>query len=246
MPIPLDDGSGEQNHKPYVDTQGGSGEQEVQVYVNEQDGNGEQLVYEPSDLPALPTIEDWERPSPLDEYSTVNGSAAVSSTRAYNGSQSLKFTDAGQYIYSAPGDGLGDYPEPGDRFQTFHWTTDASQYGVFELQFGGTDRDNCYVIQFNWDTGDLYIAKNENGSISALANVNVYGDGDTSIETWTGMDVDWGTNGGISVELYQGATTLDTVSTTDTTYTSRGGWGYEWFNASSNTPCYVDYTRLNY
>jgi hypothetical protein len=137
--------------------------------------------------------------------------------------------------YSPLGSGLSSYPSPGDSFELWMLRGSVATYASFA--WGGPDYNNAYLVRHDGD-GDFYIYLKSGGGYSSLSSdtANTYG---ASTVSWSRYVVDWGTNGDISVTIYDDSGVEKAfLSTTDTTYQTHGGFGSVAFGG--NGGCYID------
>lgn len=146
--------------------------------------------------------------------------------------------------------GLPHYPSQGD---TFKWRVkEVSESSIiirhpFGLQSNvspgvqnNPDEENGYHVRLRFDNDSLELAK-QDGSFSVLASDSSM---TYSLSTWYEPEVDWATDGTITVTLYDlSGTQLGQVSATDTTYTS-GGIGFSSDDMGSGTETYWEFHRI--
>ena len=202
-------------------------------------------------------IDDFEDNN-LDEYSyydsgptnSVPNSHEIISSGAYEGNYALKI-DAGygtgpvgtagaqRLVYSTSG--LSHYPSQGDSFDVYVYLHGA--YINSGVAFGLQDKDNYYLAEIMNESSDiLALVKVESGRFTLLAGE--FGNAFPPDGEWLRLHVDWGSDGTITITLYDsGETQLGQVSAQDTTY-SGGGVGFRHANyVSLDDYMYVDYMK---
>lgn len=190
----------------------------------------------------LMTIDDFED-STLSEYRYDTGSFSIQDTVVKEGSKALRIdSGSNEHISSFPGDGLDYYPEAGDTFR-FWVKTSVGEYwillyfGCVEGSGGVDDRPDGYAAFLNFKRSELRLRKRDNNTNNTLSATSYT----FATDVWYEVEVQWGTNGTITVRLFDEAgTELGSVSATDTTFTSGG---ITWQTEAQKGVKYMDYAR---
>jgi len=183
-------------------------------------------------------IDDFEDGN-INEYNGDTGDYSVTSSNPISGSSSLLSTAgsfATPYIHSTSG--LQNYPQAGDTFSykiRIEGTINVSSGLVFGIQ--SNTSQNYALLIFSASGADrIEFRKNvASGSLGTQISAQ-------NVSTFTNdvirFEVDWGTNGTISVDVInEGTNTVDTVSFTDSDYTSGGiGFANGKFTSSEQPP----------
>lgn len=140
----------------------------------------------------------------------------------FEGDYSLKTGDntINELIWSTSG--LPRYPQAGEMIRSRHHLADVTDNQNLTLCFGVQDGDNFYMARWEESSGQLQLFVVSNGSFSELASTAA----NPPFQEWLRLDVDWGSDGSITVELYDESVTLvGSISASDSSYTS-GGIGF--------------------
>lgn len=129
-------------------------------------------------------------------------------------------------IYSVPGDGLKNYPEPGTTFVYYlrprSWTPE-SQIWLF---FGGTSKADGYRYQIDLILNDgTFRVQRDTGSGKIVLDSDRMS---FNSSYWYAIYVDWKSGGGFDIWITRDGykTVLANLSSSDKTYTSRSKIGY--------------------
>jgi serine protease len=187
-----------------------------------------------SDVTIVDDFEDGD----LSEYIFDRGSSGVSvvSSPAYSGSQALEISGDNTEMISTSG--LSTYPSAGNTFS--YWIRATGGADDVNLTYGVQDHDNRYFVRVDFANDDLMLFTYKSASSDKLDGV----DPSLSEDEWYEVEVDWGTNGGHTVTLYDSAgAQLGRVTGSDSTWTS-GGIGYDGYLGSSSGSAYFDYVTI--
>ena len=187
-------------------------------------------------------IDDFEDGN-LNEYQGDVSDFSITSSSTISGSNSLKAVNiegnAGgreKYIHSTSG--LANYPSAGDSF-SFKKRIDGAINSQSGMVFGvqASENDNYFVKIRTGSNGSIDINKDVStsslGSNLARSSMNI------NTNDTLRCEIDWGSNGLISVELYNDDTNtfIGSASTTDSDYTSGGiGWLTKKRSTSGTSP----------
>lgn len=144
-------------------------------------------------------------------------------------------------IASLKGDGLDNYPEPGDTFRCWFAFAGSSTNPKFAWASQGYDTgEDGYYAEYLKANNAFRLTLRE-GTNNVLASDTV----DLSADTWYEVEVYWGSDGDMTCDLFdEDGTELSSVSATDTTYTD-GGINFIVNNTSgSNDTAWFDHYRL--
>jgi hypothetical protein len=157
-------------------------------------------------------VEDFERSSPLGDYSGDTGAGTIVATPVEHGSNALELASGNRIISTS---GLPDYPAAGDEFEFYIYPT-SGQVGRF--LFGVQDASNWFGVAANPDADAVRLLKLDGG-----APVEVLASADTAVATGEYLfgQINWFDDGQLDVTF---AGTLFGAS--DATYAS-GGIGWE-------------------
>jgi len=182
------------------------------------------------------TVDSFED-SDFSEYSGtgVADFSATSSVTPVDGSVVAETTQTNtDYASVSSTSGLGAYPAPDDTFRCY-WQvsqTDCEPRFYWAVQ-SETEFPNGYRVQWNGTEAGLFVSGGSGNVDSATASI--------SANTWYYWRVEWLSGGSITVELRQASddSTLATLSTSDTTYTS-GGINITTNSTGTDTTYYYD------
>jgi hypothetical protein len=167
-------------------------------------------------------IENWERTSPLDEYTGDTGEVTIQSSTVQDGSNAAEI-NAGQYqVFSAEGSGLQNYPSQGDVFAFWHnFPSGARPRFIYGFQ----DSSNYYYVELDDRNDTLKLVKVDGGSETTLDGASVAFDNNA----WVQTKVEWRTNGRqLITHTDSGGSDVASLDATDDTRSGGGvGWG-EW------------------
>lgn len=167
-----------------------------------------------------------------------------SQTFAPDGSYVLNGDDAsGGYfqIISLPGEGLGAYPQRGQKFKFYFRSSNAaatkSRGGCIFASDSTTD--NMYVVYIRVDTGDFQIREYVNGALNTYGSVAVSFSGSTNYEIV--VDFDTAGDGTVAAEIYDDTGTLLNSTSITSTHVDSGAFG--WFKENNGSVTYTDYAH---
>lgn len=177
-------------------------------------------------------IDDFEYNNSTLEtlYRTVpsTGSWSTSTTAKRPKSNGTKGLDLNgqRTIYSCPGDGLKNYPEPGDTFVYYlrprSWTPE-SQIWLF---FGGTSKadGHRYQIDLILNDGTFRVQRDTSSGKVVLDSDRM----SFNSSYWYAIYVDWKSGGGFDIWITRDGykTVLANLSSSDKTYTTQSKIGY--------------------
>lgn len=139
----------------------------------------------------------------------------------YSGQQALKISNSTTEMVSLPGDGLPNYPQAGDSIKCYVKASGGADN--FNLKWGAQDHDNHYYVKVKPESDRMFLFKYKNGSGTVLDSTSGLS---MSQDTWYWLEVEWQTNGGQTVELYDlEDNTLAECNASDSEW-STGGIGY--------------------
>jgi hypothetical protein len=175
----------------------------------------------------------------LDEYTLTRGGASIVSSPVFDGSKALNTTDNNVYRASTPGDGLPIYPKPGEVIEVRVRLDSSQAAGAF--WFGGFDDNNRYSAIINSEKNNMIIERDIGGEGLDLASSNV----DPPLGEFMRYEIDWGTDNTITF-LAEDANgnELDTITATDSTYTSEGVVGFSSLPDGAVNETTWDFARL--
>lgn len=159
----------------------------------------------------MPTIDDYEDGS-VSEYGP---DAEIWTTNPHSGSYCMRVV-TGPDAMSYPGDGLANYPSDGDTLSV--WAT--ADFTQMAFSFGGLNANNQYTVYHANDNLRLY--ERDNGSLSLIASDPVYPVTEQN-DVWNRYEIDWGSDGSITVGIPDETTA--TITANSTTHTGEGGFG---------------------
>lgn len=197
-------------------------------------------------------IEDWERSSPLGDYSGDTGALAVSTSNPSHESNHLRGdTDNRHTIVSTYNSGLPNYPDP-QSDHDYLWKTDIYLEDVgasanHSTIFGVVDSSNFYqllVSHSNESNPVLQLYKQVNGSFTKVNEWSVGVTPDQYVTLYISHHELSNGNIDVSFIFKDGGTTKGPYEYTFTsdTFAARGiGWKY---NRTSSTTYDWDYARM--
>jgi len=174
-----------------------------------------------SRAPSSNVIDDFEDED-IGEYSGDTSGASIRNYPTQSGDASLSMKSDGstpKNIVSTSG--LNYYPETGDTYAYWAYVSNADNRAVH--YFGASDIDNAYRVDLNPAEDRVRVSVVDSGNTTTLGEISA----SVSTNVWYEIEVDWGSSGGFTVELFEDdGTSLGTFTTTDDTYLSGGvGWG---------------------
>lgn len=194
-------------------------------------------------------IDDFEGSNPFASYLEPEehaGTPAVTSEHAWQGERALHLvaasgSDRNPVLYSKPDHGLNAYPGPGSTFEAWLRTDNVSTGGL-SLLFGGSDNQNCYRIHNRVNQSKLEIQVLSGGNNEILAQTS---DVQYVTNTWYRARVDWGSDGEITVELFdQEQNILGEVTASSSEY-SEPLIGYRRWSGGSRAHAWIDSVALD-
>lgn len=148
-------------------------------------------------------------------------------------------TSSGAYQGVSSTSGLNAYPAQGDTFRVWLYTGNAKSVRARWATQSESSIPNMYYVQVNAANDDIHLYIYNSGHTS-LASVSQT----LAADTWYEVEVDWATDGTMSLTIYDSAgSKLNSLSATDTTFTS-GGVGYGINVGSGSATVYGDYYRI--
>lgn len=137
-------------------------------------------------------IEDWERPTPLADYTGDTASASLNTSTTFNQDTSLELPSDGNSYTISSTSGLPSYPQEGDSFEVamFHTAgyNETSNNVRTLMMFGGSDTSNTYQLVYSWKFGVIEVRRVESGSVVEDTQADFKVDGNE----WLEFAVDWG------------------------------------------------------
>jgi len=195
--------------------------------------DGEEIIAIPDGV-LLPESDDLDNfDGDVEDYD-INDDSPVIYTEQNN--LSLKQSDEGEVSIESTS-GLNRYPERGEKFAYYFQGTSGDPDAVFK--FGLQDSSNFYSVMLRLGSDSLRIRKD--GDNEDIESVSV------SFDTWYDIEVEWESNGDITVRLFDvdqsgnRESEIGSVSTTDSEYES-GGIGFE--SISDTGLARYDYVRV--
>lgn len=194
-------------------------------------------------------IDDFEG-SDLEEYRFDKGEngARITHRDAYDGPNRFKSTYAGQYsleihndyteMISLPGDGLENYPSAGDTISAYFMPTGGADN--LNFSWGVQSQIDKYYTKIEPSSGKMHLFKYKDDEGTYLDGESV----SLSQDTWYWIEVNWGTDGTHTVELYDiKGDVLATVTGTDSEWTN-GGIGFDAYLPNEGEKVYFDQVRI--
>ena len=136
---------------------------------------------------------------------------------SYHGEGTLEHTGGSVEMLSLEGDGLLNYPQPGDSFST--WVLSEGGVGDTYLVYGAESVEDYYALNVDFTNGRITLFKRNSGTWSSINGQNVSVDPDT----WYYLEVDWGTSGTHDIYLYDiHENVVGEFTATDTDFTAKG------------------------
>jgi len=180
-------------------------------------------------------IDDFEDGN-INEYNGDTGDFSVTSSNPITGSNSLLAQNPTSTPYIHSTSGLPNYPQAGDTFSykiRIEGTINTFSGLVFGIQ-SNTSQNYCILMGSESGIDDIRFRKNVSAA-SFGTSISNHG-----VSTFTNdvirFEVDWGTNGTISVDVInEGTNTVDSISFTDSDYTT-GGIGFKTGPFTSGEP----------
>ncbi len=188
-----------------------------------------------SAVPTSTLIEGFETSSTYNVVGSSSETAYLSSTAAHDGSYGLVDTSGNDWMYRNDSAAQVKQGESISVWVQFTSTSSARAYFGFGASASGT-----LSIVAAPNTGQLILQSNSGYGYTNLAVANqTYTAG-----TWYRLQVNWGTGGAITGQLYasNGTTLLSSVTTTDNAITSGGiafraiGAGNAYFDTVTESP----------
>lgn len=180
-------------------------------------GDGTVLWSSDPDIPD--SVVDSYEDQDISEYFGDTSEYSVVNSPVFDGSYALQASgiDSDHDIWSTSG--LDVYPEAGYPWQT-SVLLDSGEDGNAKVRFGVQDTDNFYQIFLDNYAGSIELSKIEFGTGSSLASAST----NPPPNVWLRLDVDWQADGTINVSIVNTSdgTVVETLSATDTTFTSGG------------------------
>lgn len=195
-------------------------------------------------IPAEKTIDDFED-NDIAEYTGNTGPFDVVSTTAFEGTYSLKGSSGGSLATIVSTSGLNAYPAQGDTIDYRAYTTDTDPAGtggdsaragmLFGVTESGGNISDGYGAINNYADDNIQLQKFSGGGRSGLNSTTI--DWSSYNSEWIRGEIEWDST--ITYTVYDDAgTVIDTVSASDSSYTSGGiGW---YINAAGNGSCFYD------
>jgi hypothetical protein len=164
--------------------------------------------------------QDYSGPNPLGD--------------TYFGRSGLKINGTYTEMISLPGDGLRHYPSAGDTFSTYFMPTGGTDN--LNFTWGVQSHTDRYYVKVEPSSGGMYLFKYKDGDGISLDSASV----SMSQDTWYWIEVNWGTDGTHTVELYDiEDNVLATVTGSDSEWTD-GGIGFDAYLTSDEETVYFD------
>jgi len=199
-------------------------------------------------FPAIPdsVIDNFEETIYGDQNKTLSDiyggdieSYSRQPTVVADGNQALEGTSSG--IISSTS-GLNRYPDRGTKFAyNVRATSDRFSASLIFGTQNETATPAGYSVEINWGNSAVRI-----GVLDGSGNINIIstGSNDYVTDEWYRVEIDWATDGTITVTVFNSTDTqVDSASATDTSYIG-GGIGWRQFADASGGPFYLDNARL--
>lgn len=196
-------------------------------------------VYAPASVTTV--IDDFED-GDIAEYQYHTGDFAVQSTVVKEGLRALEVV-SGIDVHISSFTGLNYYPKAGDTFRWWGRSSNLDRYLL--LYFGAqegtgalSDQPDGYAAYWDFSNNGLHIRLRQNGSNTRLASTNI----SWSPDTWYQCEVQWGTDGTITIRVLDASGTEigSPITATDSAFTSGG---ITWQTSGHVGPKYIDYAR---
>jgi hypothetical protein len=177
------------------------------------------------------------------EYATYNvNNWSADSSAALNGSFGGKLSNStGGGSSAISTSGLPNYPKRDNRFWWYHnMQIDGPNFAVgFCIQSSSSSRPDGYYVHYSYDSEEINLVKVDSGTTTNLDTVSRT----LSTTTWRKTYVTkFLSDGSITVEFRDtSGTTLETLSASDSTFTSGGiCWTFAFGGTSGGDTVYVD------
>lgn len=178
-----------------------------------------------------------------DFYSLDTGDFARTDTNAPEGNHALEVTNASANvptIYSLPGDGLMNYAGRGETIRVLlHDESSPNDEGQQAGFFYGLEEDGGNIVGYGIDIlnagGSSDYRLRRYSDLESFSQTVVAGEGGTEIaDGWIWTEIEWGMDDSHEIRLYtlasesppERGSLIETVSTTDGTYTTGEGIGF--------------------
>lgn len=174
------------------------------------------------DVEKSPTVttsvyEDFERATPLSDYTGATGDYSVVDV---SGDKWLETTGSAGVIVSS---GLAGVPAEGDTFSTTIWAEEGTETlttGYVHVLFGVTDASNYYDINLSLHNDDIVLATVDGG----VRNDFAWSDLDSfSAQDEITLECDWEAGSQFTVEVFQSGNFMGQVSGSDDANTFSSG-----------------------
>ncbi|EMA37378.1 hypothetical protein C445_00776 [Halobiforma lacisalsi AJ5] len=188
-------------------------------------------------------VDDFETAN-LDSYSVGTSYWELETSEVVEGDQALTASSPEYRLISRPGDGLQNYPSPGDVYSVKTYTGSSRPticYGV-----DANDNDH-YGIFFKSADGVIRISRYDSGArtdiVDTAASVN--------INTWYDVEIAWGSDGSHEITVYEldadgnRADQIFAEAIQDSTYPTDGtDPGIGFYSENSDSSLVFDHARI--
>lgn len=107
-------------------------------------------------------IEDWERNTPIQDYSGSTGSMRLVETEGVtSGDRAMRMDPGGNFAYSLPGDGLPKYPSSGESFKV---DIKPGADSIAQFAFGVQSLSDYYSVKLSQANSRVIFDLVENGA----------------------------------------------------------------------------------
>jgi len=188
------------------------------------------------------TVDNFQSGN-LNNYNGELNEFNITSTNPIDGSFSLNGSVDVNYIYSKSG--LPNYPQAGDSF-SFKMRVEGTVNIFCGMVFGvQANEDENYSVFMSSDGDDVRLRKNV-GQVSFGSGLGGFNNSQNYNNDVFRFEVDWGTNGTITVTVHNETTStqIGSGSVNDSSYTSGGiGWTASRFTGSITDPSRIIYDQ---
>lgn len=196
------------------------------------------VIYSASTVTTVDDFEDGD----IAEYSGDTGAMTVQTGTVYSGSYALQLDTDGTFKELVSATGLNAYPQAGDIFEAYHRLGGVNDGPVYNFGTQAENRNDCYQVGMRGNDDTFVIHEISGGNATSLGSTSV--PFSNHANEWLNSVTEWGSDGTITITIYDSTNTeIGNLTVTSTAYTS-GGIGWCGNTADASSTLYHDYMEI--